>query len=220
MSNSLEFVLKQCVTLAESINIIIANGEPPKDKYLYELLKQANCIVCCDGAITTLEQNNIMPNYIVGDLDSLSLAQKEKYSAKIKHFPDQNFNDLTKAVEFMINDLCFDNIIILGATGLREDHSLANICLLVEDAQKSKNIILLSDYGFFRVDTGKAIISTVPKQQISLFAVNPKTTVSTFGLKWDLKDLVLDSWYKGTLNQAQSKAFELIVTQPVLVYQV
>jgi|SRR6185437_1064782 len=219
MSDNLERVFKQCVNLADPINIVIADGEPPKDKYLHKLLKQANCIVCCDGAIDTLEQHKIVPNYIIGDFDSLSSVQKQKYYTILKHLPDQNSNDLTKAVNFAVNELHLDNIVILGATGLREDHCLANLSLLVEYAQNIKNIILLSDYGFFRVYTGKAIINTVPGQQISIFAIHNDTKVTTGGLKWDLNDLVLDSWHKGTLNQAQDTEFKMDAAQTVLVYQ-
>ncbi len=219
MSDNLELIFKQCVVWADQVNIVIADGEAPKEQYLHQLLKQANCIVCCDGAISTLEQNNIIPNYIIGDFDSLSSMQKQKYATILKHFPDQNSNDLTKAVNFAINELHLDDIIILGATGLREDHCLANLSLLVEYAQNIKNIILLSDYGFFRVYTGKAMINTVPDQQISIFAIHNDTRVTTEGLKWDLSDLVLDSWHKGTLNQAQGTEFEIDATQAVLVYQ-
>jgi len=219
MQDNLESIFKQCVGWVDLVNIVIAYGEPPKDEYLYKLLKQANCVVCCDGVINTLEQNNILPDYIIGDCDSLSLTQKQKYAAILKHIPDQNSNDLTKAVNFAVNELHLDNIIILGATGLREDHSLGNISLLVQYAQSIKNIILLSDYGFFRVYTGKSVINTVPGQQISIFAIQNDTKVTTHGLKWDLNDLVLDSWYKGTLNQAQSTEFTIYTAQSVLVYQ-
>lgn len=219
MSDNLELVFKQCVDWTGSVNIVIADGESPKDKYLHQLLKQAHCIVCCDGAISTLEQNNIIPNYIIGDCDSLSSFQKQKYAAILKYVPDQNSNDLTKAVNFAINELHLDDIIILGATGLREDHCLANLSLLVHYAHNIKNIILLSDYGFFRVYTGKATIATVPGQQISIFAVHNDTKVTTQGLKWDLDGLVLDSWHKGTLNQAQCSKFKMDATEAVLVYQ-
>src|SRR5579863_3972436 len=219
MADNIEQILKQCVNWVDSANIVIADGESPKDKYLIQLLKQANCIVCCDGAINTLEQHNIIPNYIIGDCDSLSLVQKQKYAAILKYLADQSSNDLTKAITFIINELHLENVIILGATGLREDHSLGNISLLVQYAQSIKNIILLSDYGFFQVYTGKATINTVPGQQISIFAIHNDTKVTTHGLRWDLNDLVLDSWYKGTLNQAQSTAFTIDSTKSVLVYQ-
>ncbi len=219
MRNNLEATFKQCINLATSLTVVIANGEPPKDRYLYQLLKQANFVICCDGAINTLEQNNIMPDYIVGDCDSLSEAQKQKYADKIKYTPDQNFNDLTKTVDFVVNQLHQDNIVILGATGLREDHSLANISLLLQYAENVKSIVLVSDYGFFRAYSKSARISTIPGQQISLFTTYPDTKITTHGLKWELNDLILDSWHTGTLNEALSTQFEISTTAPILVYQ-
>lgn len=217
-NNNLALIFKQCHQLADTANIIIASGAAPKNAYLYKLLAQARHIICCDGALNTLEQNNIEPNYIVGDCDSISQAQKQKHADKIKYSPDQNSNDLTKAIDFAVNELHLDNIIILGATGLREDHSLANIALLVKYAQYLKNIILLSDYGFFKVYTEKVVVPTVCNQQISLFAISNNCIVTTHGLKWDLNNLVLDSWHSGTLNQATSTSFVLQASQPVIVY--
>ncbi len=183
------------------------------------LLRQANKLICCDGALCALEQHSIEPDYIIGDCDSLPETLKQKYAAKIHYLPDQNSNDLSKAVTFATKHLQLDNIIILGATGLREDHTLANITLLANYATLVNKIIILSDYGFFSVHTKKDIIITVPGQQISLFALNNDTRVTTSGLKWDLAGLTLDIWYKGTLNQATSSYFELESTNTLLIYR-
>jgi thiamine pyrophosphokinase len=217
--NNLEQILKQCINLAEVKAVILANGEVPKNTYLIQLLKDANYLICCDGAINTLEKNNIEPDYIVGDCDSLSSTQRQKYMSKIKYLPDQNYNDLTKAVDFTLSELGLNNLIILGATGLREDHSLANISLLNNYSKKVKNIVMLSDYGFFCVYHDGAIISTLPNQQISLFAVKSNTLLSTEGLKWDVNNFTLDSWYSGTLNEATKTSFKLYCNNPIIVYR-
>ena len=44
---------------------------------------------------------------------------------------DQETNDLTKAVNY-VKTLGFREVLILGATGRREDHTLGNISLLAQ----------------------------------------------------------------------------------------
>jgi thiamine pyrophosphokinase len=219
MSSKIKSILEQCVEISLENNIIIANGEVPADEYLLQILYKAKSIICCDGAINALERYNIIPSYIIGDCDSLSESQKLKYADKIKYVFNQNLNDLSKAVEFAVNELHLSDVIILGATGLREDHSLANIALLLNYAQNIKNVLLISDYGFFCVSSGDNQIRSVARQQISIFAVNNNTHVSTRGLKWDLSKLILNSWHTATLNEATGASFTINSSDAVIVYR-
>ncbi len=64
-------------------------------------------------------------------MDSIPGDLREKYAGKIITIKDQEINDLTKAVYFAQN-VGQEEIVILGATGLREDHTLGNISLLAD----------------------------------------------------------------------------------------
>ena len=59
-------------------------------------------------------------------MDSIDKTIEEQYKDIIIKLNDQNENDLRKAITWTENNNATD-IIILGATGKREDHSLANI---------------------------------------------------------------------------------------------
>ena len=59
---------------------------------------------------------------------------------------DQEINDLTKSVRFA-HTQGYREVLILGATGLREDHTLGNISLLMDYAHLFKRVEMLSDYG-------------------------------------------------------------------------
>ena len=71
---------------------------------------------------------DLEPEAIVGDLDSLSPEIAERFADRLYQDSEQDTNDLTKAVRWCI-DKGYEEIVILGATGKREDHTIANISL-------------------------------------------------------------------------------------------
>ena len=110
--------------------VVVANGLFPTGQQALELLRQADFVVACDGAVIGLE-NGRLPDAVVGDLDSLPEPVRNRYSDRIHRVKDQETNDLTKAVNY-VKTLGFREVLILGATGRREDHTLGNISLLAQ----------------------------------------------------------------------------------------
>ena len=117
--------------------VIVANGRFPSAELPLRLLKEAKTIIACDGAVKTLYEKGIHPDAIVGDLDSIPAGLRERYADRIHHVEDQEINDLTKSVRFA-HTQGYREVLILGATGLREDHTLGNISLLIDYAHLFK----------------------------------------------------------------------------------
>ena len=128
--------------------IVVANGSFPQTAGPLELLKSAPAIIACDGAVQNLHERGLIPTAIVGDLDSIPPAMLQLYADRIHTVEDQEINDLTKAVRFA-HSSGFRNLLILGATGLREDHTLGNISLLTDYAPLFDQVEMISDYGRF-----------------------------------------------------------------------
>ena len=57
-----------------------------------------------------------IPNMIIGDGDSLSVENRMLYKDRLLYVADQETNDLTKAIRFLLGKN-FRNVVILGATG-------------------------------------------------------------------------------------------------------
>lgn len=188
--------------------IILADGAFPTSENLLQHLKNAERVICCDGSAQKLLDYGREPDAIVGDMDSLSAELKIRYSDRIYPSPDQETNDLTKAVEFCITHNYME-IGILGATGLREDHTLGNISLLAEYAMRMESICLLTDYG--RIDAMRASRSfeSIPGQQVSIFSLTPETSITAQGLLYPIEGRSFNSWWQGTLNQALEENFRL-----------
>ncbi len=198
--------------------VILANGAFPSHDIPLGILTEAGFIVCCDGAVEKLLAHQLTPDAIVGDLDSVSAEVRQRYSDRIIHDPDQETNDLTKAVHWC-HQHGYDDLVILGATGLREDHTLGNISLLAEYS-KIVNARIVTDNGVFETLSSSATISSFSGQQISIFSINSLLAVTSEGLKYPLNSLVLDNWWKGTLNEALGESFRLSFTGgPLIIFK-
>ena len=187
--------------------VILANGMYPSHEIPLKYLKEADLIVCCDGAAEKLVEHGLEPGIITGDLDSLSPMLKKRYHSILVPDPDQEINDLTKAVRWCVAQ-GIREVTIVGATGIREDHTLGNISLLA-DYSIMLNATMLTDTGSFRSFDGSVTIPSYPGQQVSLFAIDPSLAVSSTGLRYPLEDLRLHSWWRGTLNEAEGESFTL-----------
>ena len=199
--------------------VILANGLFPTAQQGLDLLKAADQLICCDGAADKLIAKGMSPHVIVGDMDSLSGEVREQYASIIIHSDDQESNDLTKAVHYCI-DKGYSSASILGATGLREDHTLGNISLMMEYYPRIE-VQIISDYGiFFLVHSGEQVQSKVG-EKISFFSIDNRVCVSSTGLLYPLNNLRLSNWYRATLNEATADQFTLIFESdlPLIVYK-
>jgi thiamine pyrophosphokinase len=191
--------------------IILANGGFPEHEIPLSFLKHAERIICCDGGTENLLKFGLEPHFIVGDLDSLSESIKTHYSNILKYEPDQEINDLTKAVRFCAKN-GWTEITILGATGKREDHSLGNISLLADYATIT-NVQMLTDYGVFTPINSSTTFESFKGQQISIFSLTPQTLFTTSNLQYPLNKRELTSWWQGSLNEATENHFNIEINQ-------
>ena len=176
--------------------VILANGEYPSASIPLQILEEAPFVACCDGGADAYIAKGYVPDVIIGDGDSLSEENRLKYANLLHHNPDQETNDQTKAVQFLLSE-GKKRIAIIGATGKREDHTIGNISLLMEYAHMGVNARIFTDYGVF-----------IPCKDICTFECRKGQAVSIFnftgrnfkaeGLEYPLYDFT--TWWQGTLN--------------------
>ena len=190
--------------------VILAAGDFPTHAVPLQALREADFVVCCDSAFSQLNTTHYpLPttHYIViGDGDSLSEADKSALGERWLQVDEQDYNDLHKAVQWAV---CHfpprtSHFTILGATGRREDHTLGNIAYLVTFAEEHPGIRLemLTDYGRFTAMTGSGTFATFPRQQVSIFSMDPDRPIYGQGLRWPLDAFHARRWWQATLNEA------------------
>lgn len=101
----------------------------------YYLSKKPDIIIAVDKGLEALNKLDILPNHIVGDLDSVeeSILESSKSNPTItihEYIPEKDYTDTDIALKLAIS-LSSSHITILGALGKRMDHTLANIHILM-----------------------------------------------------------------------------------------
>ena len=114
--------------------IVVSNGSF-NIKTLEKIRNASDFIICADGGANHLYMSDVLPDMIVGDLDSLTedaLAYYKKSDVLFHKFPSRKDNtDTELAVDFAI-DRGATEIVLLGSTGTRLDHTIANVMILIK----------------------------------------------------------------------------------------
>ena len=197
--------------------VVLADGAYPSAAPVAGILRAAPWVVCCDGAADKFISRGGTPAAIVGDCDSVSAQVRERYASLIHASPDQQSNDLTKAVGFCLANGRKD-IVILGATGLREDHTIGNISLLADYTEQAE-VMMVTDYGVFTPMQGRQRLKSFPGQQVSVFALDPNAELWYEGLLYELPGSKATSWWQGTLNQSLGDSFVIHSEGKAIVFR-
>ena len=185
--------------------VIVAGGDFPTAPLPLEVLQSAPFVVCCDGAADRYIATGGVPDAIVGDGDSISAENREKYAHLLHVFSEQETNDQTKAVRFLM-ERGKRRIAIVGATGKREDHTIGNISLLIEYARAGGDVCSFTDHGMFIPCNGTTTHKCRKGQQVSIFSITAKD-LSAEGLLYPIYDF--NNWWQGTLNECTGDEFTI-----------
>ena len=160
--------------------VVLANGEYPTAPLPLQILADAPYVVCCDGGADEYIRNGHTPNLIIGDGDSISEENRKKYGHLLHRIAEQETNDQTKAVNYLLSQ-GKRRIAIVGATGKREDHTLGNISLLMDYMRAGADVRTYTDHGIFIPCRNTCTFTCQPGQQVSIINFMP---VNCMGSAW------------------------------------
>ncbi len=183
---------------------LIANGDLPAKVHLDYLAGIGyRQIFCADGGANSASKLNIIPDYIIGDLDSVypEVILRFINNSTIIKYRRQDDTDVEKALKYMIK-LGFGEVVLSGATGDRLDHSFCNMGIVLKFFDRIK-IYILHKTSVLAAFTGKIRMKTIPGETISVYGFDDKTKISSKGLKYPLKNISLPFGKKeSTSNEA------------------
>ena len=206
--------------------IIICDGQFPKTEYPSYLIRTADYIICCDGALKkfiryspAIFSEKRLPNLVIGDMDTLSESLQKKYADIIIKENEQDHNDQTKAVRWALNNISdIANIYILGSTGGRADHTIGNLSLLMEYTRMFDlgeiNIEAITDEGTIFAVNDTVEFDCGTGRSVSIFSPDSTLRIKSAGLEYQTEDVVFDNWWKATLNKAAQDNVRLEFNHP------
>jgi thiamine pyrophosphokinase len=180
--------------------LVIAQGEPPKKARLQSLAREANVIICADGGANTALKTGIVPDVIVGDLDSIHAEALVKFR-RVPTYEDRNdeTTDLEKAVLWAIKAK-FDHITVAGATGKRIDHSAGNLGVLAK-YYPDAIIRFVDDLGEISYIGREVTFEARKGDVVSLIPLSRCEGIVTQGLRYALEGEALELGVReGTSN--------------------
>jgi len=109
-------------------NIVIITSYIDTNMSLFPLVKNTDFVICLDGGYDIAAAEHILPDLIMGDMDSLEGNLPE--NVPIERFkPEKDYSDLELALK-KAAQLNAVNVTVIGGIGGRLDHTIANIQLL------------------------------------------------------------------------------------------
>lgn len=115
---------------------VIVSGGSIDDSFAMQMIEniKPDCVIGVDSGLNFLYRNQVVPTHIVGDFDSVSPEVINYYKSKAD-IPIREFNPVKDATDTEIAvrlavELGVKELFLLGATGTRLDHAMANIQIL------------------------------------------------------------------------------------------
>ncbi|MGD9824434.1 thiamine diphosphokinase [Desulfobacter sp.] len=172
--------------------VIVANGTLSETDGLLSRIQHADMVIAADGGAVHLHRMGIVPRIIIGDLDSIPENVlsffKEKQVKILKHPVRKDQTDMELCMEYAINHGCTD-LLIMGATSTRLDHTLANIFLLRRLADLGIPTTISDASNDIHIVVSRLTLTGRPGDLISVIPVSDHVKGLTLeGLEYPLTD--------------------------------
>ena len=194
--------------------LIVGNGEPPSRELFAACAREAELILCADGGANTASAYGFTPDYIVGDLDSVSRQSKADLTADRLVLVDPE-GDVGTDGQKVLNHavaLGVTEAVLVGFTGRRTDHLLGNLSLLKTFADRL-TLRIVDDYCDIRLIDRCIRFRADLGQKISLCPLDGAAEgIETFGLKWPLRcESLISGVREGISNEVVDNPVEIRV---------
>ena len=170
--------------------LVLANGAFPTAPTPLALIdhwilgKEGYSLTCCDGAVNKLRRyTDRLPDAVIGGSRLGISCTQGSLSGAHPALSRSGTNDLTKTFTYLHSRYGKQAITLLGASGGREDHLLANLALLPTYAPLVEDLVMLTDEGYFLLITEPSTIDVLIGQKVSIFNFQ-RTPISLGGVRW------------------------------------
>jgi len=198
--------------------IILANGKPPRKNIIkYFQNRGYNTLICADGGANSALKLNLIPDVIIGDMDSISNDAKRKFgkTSKIISIKRQNDTDVEKCLKYAVKK-GFTEVLLTGVTGNRLDHTICNLGIVLKFFPQV-GISLIAEDSYLKPYKGNIKLKSVRGELISLYGFDKKTKIQSKGLKYPLNNVSLPFGEKeSTSNVATRRDVELKIRNGVI----
>jgi thiamine pyrophosphokinase len=195
---------------------LIANGAIHNYPQMRSLIMQYQKRIAVDGGLLHCRAMGIIPDLIVGDLDSVPEGLTKEYpDTPIIIFPsDKNYTDMELAIA-AVNTPSLVKIGVFGGLERQTDHSLANLHIACRYPGK---IFFETERETAFAIKGSQMLDCLPGQKISLIPLGaPAHGVTTRGLNWELSEATLDRDFMSISNVCLGNSVAISVDGGIVI---
>ncbi len=201
--------------MSQPTALIVGNGPPPSKQLFLRLAAENTLLLCADGGANYAVACGRIPDFVVGDLDSVKPEVVERVSPVrlIRVDADDTGTDLQKVLNHALA-LRVETAVLTGVTGGRTDHTLWNLGLLRTYAARLE-LRIVDDYNEIRLIRDKIRFSARLGLKLSLSPLSaPVEGVTTSGLKFPLCSEALGHGLRdGVSNEVIADPVEILVDE-------
>ena len=173
--------------------IIIRSGSSIDKEIFYSEKIKIEYVICADGGLEKAEYLGLLPDVIIGDLDSVNTSVLKRYiemNIEIIEYPsEKNYTDMDLAIQYAV-EKGYKEIILIGASGSRIDHTMANILLVELYYKKGIKIKIVDNNNIVQMVTGKMEIEYKKKYFVSIIPTSDTIEGITLdGFKYPLNNV-------------------------------
>ena len=198
---------------------IIGNGEDWNPTKIKDYCKNSDFIIAADNGLSILDELNITPDLIIGDLDSVTKTVWVKYkNIPLEKYPkEKDLTDSEISLQKAIS-LKPKKIFLLAMTGSYFDHSLANIINLFRNYEPNIEIEVITHNAVIFPITSKKELSGLEGRRFSLFPIGKVSGISMAGEKYPLKNPNFKSGDYSISNVIKENHFSIEINDGFLLF--
>jgi thiamine pyrophosphokinase len=195
--------------------VVVLNGDLPAPAVFTTLADLP--LIAADGAANALLSIGVVPEFIVGDLDSVSPETLQQLHGTTEFIvePDQDSNDFEKTLHFARTQL-WSRILVTGLHGGDLEHTLNNWSVLMRFARDLHLVGL--DRSRYAIPVSTNVHLPATEGEIISLIPQPLARITTEGLHWSLtnEELSLGS-REGARNRAVADTVRITVHEGSLL---
>lgn len=177
--------------------VTLVAGGPVGRRDLRMCLSRAPVLVAADGGADRALAAGQMPDAVIGDLDSLSDAARERLAGRLHHVAEQDTTDFHKTLRNIDAPL----VLAVGVIGARVDHELSAMNVMV--GHRGAPLLAVGPEDVILAAPPKLELRMAAGDRLSLFPMAPVTGRSE-GLRWPIEGIEFaPAGRVGTSNEAE-----------------
>lgn len=191
--------------------VIISNGIIENYDLIKNKLRSDDYVICADGGYNHAKKLGVKPSVVIGDMDSIG---DNDYDGEIINLPiRKDFTDSEVCVKYILLKH-FEEVMMLGFTGKRQDHTLANLLLLKQFADTETNAYIVDEHNEIRFTASENTIYGKKGDIVSIIPITGDLLgVTTQGLDYPLdNETLVFGESRGVSNIMKSDKCKITIT--------